>query len=412
MTVDDLQVDARAGGLRVLMVHGRYRIRGGEEEVFEAERRLLERAGIAVDIYEEDNNLVERQGLVQTALDTVWSRRCYEGVRAQLRRKPCHVMHVHNFFPLLSPSIYYAAKAEGVAVVQTLHNYRLMCAAGIFQRDGNVCEDCLGKPVAWPAVLHGCYRGSRAGSAAIGAMQASHWLLGSWRQKVDRYIALTEFGRQKFIEGGLPADRIAVKPNFVAPDPGAGPGDGGFAIYAGRLSVEKGLRQILQAWKLIGDRLPLRIMGDGPLAAEVADAADQTPGVTYLGRQPNQRVIEAMGAAQCFIFGSTWYEGLPRVICEAYARGLPLIASDIGPIASIVEHGRSGLLFEPGNVADMVAKVEAFIADPQGHGAMRWAARASFERHYTADDNLGQLLSIYRAALADYKAHSHEPATV
>ncbi len=397
--------------MRVLMVHGRYQIRGGEDEVFEAERRLLQEAGIEVDSHEEDNRRVDQQGRLQTALDTVWSRRCHAGIRARLRAKPYDLMHVHNFFPLLSPAIYHAAQAEGVAVVQTLHNYRLLCPAGIFQRAGRVCEDCLGRAVAWPAVLHGCYRGSRAGSAAVAAMQAGHWLLGSWRHKVDRYIALTEFGRQKFIQGGLPAARIAVKPNFVDPDPGIGQGAGDFALYAGRLNPEKGVREILAAWQTIGPRLPLRIMGDGPLAAEVGQAAASNPAITYLGRQPIEQVIAAMGEARCFILASTWYEGFPRVICECYARGLPLIASAIGPIADIVQEGRTGHLFRPGDVADLIAKLEAFLAAPERQSALRRAARAAFEADYTAAANLVQLQAIYAAALAERHAAASQLAS-
>jgi glycosyltransferase involved in cell wall biosynthesis len=390
--------------MRVLMVHGRYLIRGGEDEVFEAEQRLLRAAGVEVATHEEDNRLVESQGRLRTALDTVWSRRVYRAIRARLKAEPADLVHVHNFFPLISPAVYHAARAEGAAVVQTLHNYRLLCPAGIFQRDGRICEDCLGRRVAWPAVAHGCYRGSRAGSAAVAAMQAGHWLLGSWQRKVDLYIALTEFGRLKFIEGGLPAEQIAVKPNFVEPDPGIGQGGGDFALYVGRLNREKGVPQILAAWRRLGSRLPLKIMGDGPLADEVAAAAAELPGVSYLGRQPLGAVLDAMGEARCFVLASTWYEGFPLVISECYARGLPLVASAIGPIPDVVEDGRTGLLFRPGDVDDLVAKVEALLAAPERLAGMRAAARAVFEARYTAAVNQALLLELYGRARAARQA--------
>ena len=163
---------------------------------------------------------------------------------------------MHNFFPLISPAVYHAAQAEGCAVVQTLHNYRLSCPAGIFYREGRVCEDCLGKAVPWPGVLHGCYRGSRAGTAAVAAMLAGHRLIGTWRSKVDLYIALNEFMRQKAIAGGVPAGKIAIKPNFVSPDPGAGSGAGGFALFTARLNREKGVPELLAAWQRLGARDP------------------------------------------------------------------------------------------------------------------------------------------------------------
>ena len=206
--------------MRVLMVHCRYQIRGGEDECYEAEQRLLREAGVEVDGYEDDNRRVERQGKLRTAVATVWSKSTYDAVRARLRAKRYDLVHVHNFFPLISPAVYHAAQAEGCAVIQTLHNYRTACPAGTFYRDGRVCEDCLGRKVPWPGVVHGCYRGSRAGTAAVAAMIAGHRLIGTWQNKVDLYIALNEFMRAKAIAGGLPAHKIVIKPNFVRPRPG------------------------------------------------------------------------------------------------------------------------------------------------------------------------------------------------
>ena len=195
------------------------------------------------------------------AVSTVWSQSAYRALRAQLRERHYDIVHVHNFFPLISPAVYYAAQAEGCSVVQTLHNYRLSCPAAIFYRDGQVCEDCLGKAVPWPGVLHGCYRGSRAGTATVAAMLAGHRLIGTWRSKVDLYIALNEFMRQKAIAGGLPAERIVVKPNFVGHDPGVGDGRGGFALFTARLNPEKGVPELLAAWRRLGAAHPAQDHG-------------------------------------------------------------------------------------------------------------------------------------------------------
>ncbi len=392
--------------MRVLMVHCRYQVRGGEDECYEAELRLLREAGVEADGYEDDNRRVEQLGGLRTALATVWSGSAYRAIRARLREKRYDVVHVHNFFPLISPAVYYAARAEGCGVVQTLHNYRLSCPAGIFYRDGRVCEDCLGKAVPWPGVQHGCYRGSRAGTAAVAAMLAGHRLLGTWRTKVDLYIALNEFMRQKAIAGGVPAERIVVKPNFVGHDPGVGDGQGGFALFTARLNPEKGVAEVLAAWQRLGSRIPLKVMGDGPLTEMVKAAAATTPGIEYLGRRPLAEFYELLGQASFFVFTSTWYEGFPRVINECCARGTPIVASAIGPIAEVVADGRTGVHFRPGDVDDLVAKVEWLLDHPAEQAALRQGARREFEMKYTAEGALQQLLAIYRRAAAARQAHT------
>jgi glycosyltransferase involved in cell wall biosynthesis len=386
--------------MRVLLVHCRYQIRGGEDECVEFERRLLMDAGVEVDLYEDDNRRVEEIGSLRAATDTVWSRRSWLAIRERLRAKPYDVIHVHNFFPLISPAVHHAARAEGCAVVQTLHNYRLLCPNGIFFRDGHVCEDCLGRSVPWPAVAHACYRGSRPGSAAIAAMLAGHRLLGTWRDKVDAFIALNEFGRRKFIEGGLPAERIVVKPNFVTPDPGVGDGRGGFALFVGRLTPEKGVATLLDAWRRLDGRFPLKIVGDGPLIEQAAQAAAEVAGIEFLGRRPLAEFYDLAGRASFFVFPSTWYEGFPRVIMECFARGTPIVASAIGPIAEVVTDGVTGVHFRPGDAQDLAAKVERVLAQPDSLVAMRAAARAEFETKYTAEIALERTLAIYRQALS------------
>ncbi len=391
--------------MRVLMVHCRYQVRGGEDECYEAELRLLREAGIEADGYEDDNRRIGQLSPLRVARDTVWSPSAYRAIRARLREKPYDVVHVHNFFPLISPAVYYAARAAGCSVVQTLHNYRLACPAAIFYRDGRVCEDCLGKAVPWPAVLHGCYRDSRAGSAAVATMLAVHRLLGTWRAKVDLYITLNEFMRRKAIAGGVPADRIVVKPNFVGHDPGVGDGRGGFALFTARLNPEKGVAELLAAWRRLGSRIPLKIMGDGPLTELVKAAAATTPGIEYLGRRPLAEFYELLGQASFFVFTSTWYEGFPRVINECYARGTPIVASAIGPIAEVVADGRTGVHFRPGDVDDLVAKVEWLLDHPAEQAALRQGARQEFEARYTAESGLEQLLSVYQRAIARRQPH-------
>ena len=392
--------------MRVLLVHSRYQIRGGEDETLDAEAQLLRDAGIEVGTFTDDNRRVAELSRLRAAAGTIWSQEAYTALRKRIRKGRYDVVHVHNLLPLISPSAYHAAHAEGAAVVQTLHNYRLMCANGLFYRDSHVCEDCLGRTVPWPAVAHACYRGSRPASAAVAGMLLTHRMLGTYRTKVDVYIALNEFMRQKHIAGGIPAERIAIKPNFIPRDPGIGDGSGGYALFVARLTEEKGVDVLLEAWERLGRRIPLRIMGDGPMSDVVARAAERLPGVTYLGRQPIDEFYRSLGEASFFIFTSTWYEGFPRTIIESYARGVPIVASAIGPIAEVVVNGETGLHFRTGDAADLIDKVTWLAEHPETLRSMRAAARREFETKFTAEANREQIVRLYERAIAERRARA------
>lgn len=381
--------------MRILSVHNRYQIRGGEDESREAEERLLREMGHAVEVYEEHNDRVATLSSAQMALRTIWSSESYQIVQQRLRQTPCDIVHIQNFFPLISPAAHYAAKAAGVPVVQTLRNYRLLCPNGLFFRDGGVCEDCMGKFVPYPGIQHGCYRENRTASSVVTAMLTVHRLMKTWSSTVDLYITLTEFARQKFIAGGLPAEKIVVKPNFVSPDPGLGEGTGGYALFVGRLSVEKGLDTLLAAWERLGQQIPLKIVGDGPLSDQVMAVADRSPKVEWLGRRPMAEVHQLMGEAMFLVFPSKWYETFGRVAVEAFAKGTPVIAANIGAIAEVVEHQRTGLHFRPGDPDDLAAQVDWLLAHPEELATMRRAARVEFETRYTAKQNYQQLVAIY-----------------
>lgn len=384
--------------MRVLSIHNCYQIRGGEDESREAEERLLREMGHIVEVYEENNDKVANINAMQMAVNTVWSQQAYQTVKQQLARQPHDIVHVQNFFPLISPSVYYAAKSEKVPVVQTLRNYRLLCPNGLFFRNGNVCEDCLGKAVPLPGVWHGCYRESRVATGAVATMLTVHRTMQTWMKMVDVYIALTEFARQKFIQAGFPEEKIVVKPNFVNPDPGVGEGKGGYALYVGRLSVEKGLDTLLEAWEHLGERLPLKIVGDGPLADQVVEATKKLGSVEWLGRKSIKEVHALMGEATVVIFPSKWYETFGRVAVEAFAKGTPVIAASIGAIAELIEHRRTGLHFRPGDAKDLATQVEFALAHPKELAQMRSEVRREFEAKYTAKQNYRQLMDIYNLA--------------
>jgi glycosyltransferase involved in cell wall biosynthesis len=223
--------------------------------------------------------------------------------------------------------------------------------------------------------------------------------MGTWIKAVDAYVALTDFARRKFIEGGLPSDKVVVKPNFVNPDPRVGRGDGGYFLFVGRLAQEKGIGTLLAAWRLLRGEIPLKIVGDGPLAPEVAEAAGQLRGLEWLRNQPRNRVLTMMKEARALVFPSVWYEGFPMVIAEAYAVGLPVVASDLGSMSSLVDHGRTGFHFRPGDPEELATRVEWASAHPSTLRRMRTEARAEFEDNYTAEQNYRLLIDIYRTVL-------------
>jgi glycosyltransferase involved in cell wall biosynthesis len=385
--------------MRILVAHNSYQQPGGEDEQVVVEVAMLRSFGHEVAQYNLHNNSIDSMNRFALASRTVWSRSAFLELRRLLRMHQPQIVHFHNTFPLISPAAYWAARAEGAPVVQTLHNFRLCCVNAVLFRDGRVCEDCLGKAVPWPGVLHKCYRDSRGASGATAAMLATHRLLGTWREAVDVYIALSEFSRCKLVQGGLPADKIVVKPNFVYPDPGFGEGDGGFALFVGRLSQEKGVETLLAAWRRLRGLIPLKIVGDGPMAPNVREATAMDGGIEWLGHRPLDAVYDLLGEASVLVLPSRCYENFPRVAVEAFAKGTPVVASRLGAMAEIVEDGRTGLHFEPGDAGDLAAKVLRLLGHPSELAQMRQAARDKFASSFVADVNHDALMAIYERAI-------------
>ncbi len=384
--------------LRILMVHNFYQYPGGEDQVFVAETDLLRQNGHHVETYTLHNRQIDAMSKLSLASATLWSRQSYAEIQRAAADMQADIVHFHNTLPLVSPSGYYASHRAGASVVQTLHNYRLACAGALFLRNGQVCEDCLGKRLPWPAIRHRCYRQDRAASATIAVMLAGHQALGTWQRAVDRYITLTEFSRGKMLDAGLPAEKVSVKPNFVDPDPGEGAGQGGYALFVGRLSSEKGIDTLIRAWSHHCPTVPLRIAGDGPMAGEVRDLASRLEMVQWLGPLRRDRLTALYKDASMLIVPSHCFEGFPMVIAEGFATGLPVIASDLGSLPSIVEDQVTGLLFPPRDAAALGAAVTGLHADGERLGRMRRQARRRYERHFTARAAYRNLIDIYREA--------------
>ena len=376
---------------RVLIVHNYYQQAGGEDSVVANEKALLIQNGHDVVQYSVHNDqIVSLADKARVFLDISYSQRAKDRFAKKIRDVKPDVVHVHNFFPLLTTSIYDACKEAGVPVVQTLHNFRIMCAGVYLMRNGKLCEQCLGGNPYW-GVVHRCYRGSAAGSLAVARMIDTNQRRGTWREKVDAFIALTASGKDRFVRAGLPEDRIIVKPNFAADpgEPSQAPRRG--ALYVGRLSAEKGVRELIAAWRNID--YPLTIAGDGPLGEELRASAPQN--VTFLGQVSGDEVRRQMAKAAVLIVFSNCLEGFPVVLTEAFATGLPAIVSDIGAPPDIVRHGETGLHVPMGDVIALARTVNAIKNDTQALQRMGQAARQDYLKLYSPQENYRQLAAVY-----------------
>lgn len=394
--------------MNIVLVHNYYQTPGGEDLVFNTEANLLEERGHSVHRYTVHNDDIAHMNRLALAAGTVWRRSEARRMRALFRQIRPNLVHFHNTFPLISPAAYYAAHNEGVPVVQTLHNYRLLCVDATLFRNGHTCEDCLNKVVSWPGMLHGCYRSSRAASTVVTGMLAVHRALGTWQNKVDRWIALSNFARDKFVQGGLPAHKFAVKPNFV-PDPGCPDHraerrrDG---LFVGRLTDEKGLSVLLSACR--GLDLCIDVLGDGRLAKSLQHSAPEN--VRFHGYQHRDAIFVAMRTSGFLVVPSIWYEGFPMVLVEAFANGLPVIASRLGALAEIVEDGVTGLHFEPGSPEDLAAKLQWADSHPEELRRMGQNARRTYEDRYSPTPNYQQLIQIYDEAIEEKRSRSCVPS--
>lgn len=378
--------------------------------MFEAEGRLLEDRGHSVLRYTVSNDAVGELSLPILAAKTVWNGQASADLARLVEDEKVDVVHFHNTLPLVSPAGYHGARKAGAAVVQTLHNYRLICPGSLLYRDGEVCEKCIGKRFAVAGVRHGCYRGSRAASAAVATMTATHRAKGTWRNTVDRYIAITNFAKEKFVRGGLPEEKISVKPNFLFKDPGEGAGAGGYALFVGRLDKAKGLNTLLEAWSAErASTLPrLIVVGEGALEPDLRAAHDEGR-LEWRGWQDREDVLLLMRDAGVLLFPSRVYEGgTPMSIVEAFASGLPVVAANMGTMQSMIEPDATGMLVPPGDASAFADAAVSILSDPNRYAEMRSAVRRCYEDHYAADRNYRLLTQIYEEAI--YERHGQGAA--
>jgi glycosyltransferase involved in cell wall biosynthesis len=392
--------------VKVLLVHNFYgsSAPSGENQVFEAEKLLLQEMGHEVTDFSRHSDEIRSQGtwgVVRGALATPWNPWMTRAVKEAVSNFQPDVVHVHNTFPLISPGIFHAIGPRAARVL-TLHNYRLFCPAAIPMRGGRVCTDCLDMRSAWPALRYGCYRDSRVATLPLALSVGMHRALGTWTGQVDAFVALSEFQRLRMAESGLPVAKVHVKPNFY---PGLPPVQAWqerrpYVVFAGRLTAEKGVASLLRAWQAWGASAPeLRLVGDGELRPELEGMAVGLP-IRFLGQIGSAEAHAQIAGARLLVLPSEWFEGFPMVVREAFAFGTPAAVSDIGPLPSIVQHGRSGVVFKPGNPESLLREVRAAWEAPGMLEDLGRGARAEFELKYTEDANYSMLMDIYRKAIA------------
>lgn len=389
--------------MKILVVHNPYQQLGGEDIVFQQECRVLRRGGHEVVTYCRSNDEIKGMGPLQKISlvpRTIWANDSKQQLARLLATEKPDLVHIHNTFVMISPSAFSACYEAGIPVVHTLHNYRLMCPSATFYREGKVCEDCT-QGGLWQGIRHGCYHDSSLLTAVVASMIAVHRKLDTWTNPLHHYIALSQFARTKFIEAGMPEDRVFVKPNFVDPDPGPCDDKENYVVFVGRLSPEKRVSTLLNAWEACSSKFPLKILGGGPQLPELQEVAREKKldGVQFMGQMPRNQAVATIRKARFLIFSSEWYENFPVTIVEAFASGTPVICSRLGAMQEIVEDRVTGLHFEPGNATDLAQKMDWAWEHASAMRTMGRAARADYETKYAWDKNYAQLIDIYERVL-------------
>lgn len=388
--------------MRVLLVHNFYQITGGEDSVVRAERSMMELHGVEVDLFSVSNDTIKgRARQAMAAVQAIYNPLARRALARRLAQRPPDIVHVHNFFPLLSPAVFDACHDAGIPSVMTLHNFRILCPTALLGADNADRERSL-RQSCWWTVPKKVYRNSASATLALASMVELHKRLGTWRRKVDHFVTLTEWAKQVFVQGGLPAERISVKPNCVSTPSDLGPQPRTGALFVGRLDEQKGIRVLLEAWRTLD--CPLKIIGDGPLSDIVRQAAN--PHITCLGRQPPEIVQREMQAAQILVLPSIGYEMFPLTILEAYASRLPVICSDLPSLRNLVEEGVTGVTFPPGDPAALAARVRQALSDAPMLERLGRQARLIYDERYTPEANVSQLLAIYRSVCRLSRNHA------
>jgi glycosyltransferase involved in cell wall biosynthesis len=377
--------------MKILIGHTHYQQAGGEDAVVRNEIALLRSNGHEVRLVEMSNeafNALSWPAKFKNILNWHWSDKNFKLLQEECRRFQPDIAHFHNTFFMMTPSVYSACRSMGVPVVQTLHNFRLLCSNALFFRQGKVCEECQ-TSLLDRGIRYGCYRGSRFLTWAVVRMLKKHWRQKTWQDNIDAFIVLSDFARQKFITKGLSPDKCWLKPNFVLTDPGQRVEHQPYFVFAGRLSAEKGVKTLIDAFKKLPD-VKLVVMGEGPLKDP------SVPNIRWAGFLQGEEYIKTVKGACAVIVPSVCYENFPMAIAEAFACGVPVIASRLGSMQEIVKDGQTGVLFNAGDARDLAEKIQSLAIDPARIQQLGKAARDAYIKQYSAKANYEQLMSIYK----------------
>lgn len=384
--------------MKVLILHNIYQHAGGEDAMVLSESRMLRKGGHEVHVeYVQNREIIGVRKKVDVFIESKFSAARSKWAENLVAEHNADVVHVHNFWPLLTTGVHHGAAKAGAAVVQTLHNFRLICSNGLLLRDGKICEKCLTSTRAW-GVLNRCYRNSLVGSLAVSRMQAYALHQNNLVKNVNKFIALTEFGKSRFVAGGLPAEKIVVKANSISLPETDSSEDRSGGLYVGRLSQEKGVNVLLEAARRCPE-FKITIVGEGPLRVELEASAPSN--VTFTGALPSESVGSLMRKARCLIMPSIWYEGFPVTLLEAYASGLPVVGSDVGALSELILPGKTGFLFPPGNSDELAKLMRQASKSAAVFVQMGDAAVIQYRTRYGQEENLKILEKIYDDALRE-----------
>ncbi|MEX1211374.1 MAG: glycosyltransferase family 4 protein [Balneolaceae bacterium] len=395
--------------MKILQIHNRYRQRGGEDVAVEQERALL--ASRHEVIAWEKENEVELESLwarIRLLVSTHDSQRSRREMAQRLSDRPVDLVHVHNTFPLFTPGVLEVAREKGIPAVMSLHNYRLIHPNGLLFHEGKIDERSVNGS-AWRTVPDGVYRDSILQTAVVAHLIEHHRKKKTWQRVPDLFIVLTEFAKQKLAEGGIPEQKMVVKPNFTE-DPFNGPlsghpkpGDRGVKppvfLYVGRMSREKGVEDVIETWLRHRPQAVLRLIGEGPQKSDLQERSKNNPEIEWAGRLPHEEVLREMARSRALLFSSRCYEGFPMTLVEAFASGCPVIATDIGSQGEIVNEGETGLKVPVSDPDAIAERAGQLIRNPELARRMGETARRIYERNYTPGENLRQLEAIYEEAV-------------
>ncbi len=404
--------------MKILLVHNFYgsTAPSGENTAYTAEVNLLRNHGHSVAEFTRDSDEILDQGFygkLKGAAGTVWNPFSLHAFNQTLAEITPDVVHVHNTFPLLSPSIFYASREPRLPIVMTLHNYRIGCSAGTAMRMNRPCTLCLDEKSVLPALHYGCYRDSRLATLPVSAMIAFHTAKNTWQKNVDAFVTLTDFQRQQMVHFGLPEDALFVKPHFLEhpPKPVSWKDREEKAVFIGRLYEAKGIHILIDAWKQWGKDAPhLEVIGDGPMKGELLRSVQKSKvatSVSFVGNVSREEAMKRLATAKLLIVPSLCFEGFPMVVQEAFALGVPVAASNLGSLPLLVDPQRTGGLFESGNAGDLLSCVRDLLRGDKKLQAKAKESRREFEKKYTAEKNYDILMSIYDAAAVRRKNRLH-----